>query len=1335
MKLYTSQLIGLCVLLVAIRQLRNSLSRSLNISTFNILLIVILLSLCPQDAQSATYYVNSGNLGPEPPYTSWLTAATNIQDAIGMTVGGDTVMVTNGVYAFGGAVMSGNLTNRVAVTNAITVESVNGPWVTTIQGAGFPNGSPITRCAWLTNGASLIGFTLTGGNAGGASSGGGAWCASSNAYVEDCVIISNTAGTDGGAVYQGTIDSCFIRANEGDGAVYKAVLNNCTIVSNSTFGVVSPLAMTNCIIYFNNGDQNYSVSGSAFSHCCTTPALAGSGNFTNAPLFYVDGVHLANNSPCIGAGIYIGGGTDIFGDAYSNPPSVGCAEWSSAPAVSTPLITFTASPLGFSVGNFAFTGATPCNFSWFQNGQALADNGHFSGTQTSNLLASGVSLADAGNYQVVASNAFGAVTSAVVTLSIHCVNVSGENPVWPYNSWATAATNIQDAITASASGDVVLVTNGFYNSGGKSEDGLITNRVSIDKALLLTSVSGAAATVIQGAWDPVSTNGPDAVRCVWMSNNTILSGFTISGGATRESSASGISTDGGGVESSSTNSAICNCILVTNTASYVGGGVCVAGVASPHTTLIDCRLMGNQVLVGPFSGNGGGGAQGCNLQNCILENNVANSGNGGGAFNCNLKNCALIGNSAYYNGNAAAEGTLLNCTVVSNVFLNYIHAGPAIYSATLTNCIVMDNVSSPSSPANYSSSTLAYCCADPLPSGPGNIDVNPQFLADGFHLAQTSPCIGAGLSSAASGTDIDGQAWNNPPSIGCDEWYPQPVIAVQPEFQAGFPPHDLTWNIVVAGQPPFAYFWTQNGAPIQDDGHHSNSSTANMTVNDFGPNDAGLYQLVVTNSSGSVTSAPVQVVIHAVDASGANPLPPYSSWANAATTIQDAVNVAAPGDIVLVTNGVYSSGGMTVIVSLTNRVALNKAVTVISVNGFKTTVIQGAWDPVSTNGPGAVRCAWVGDGAVLNGFTLANGATYATGDGLQYGPLESGGGVLCNSSNGIVLNCELTNNSAVYGGGAAYGTVDNSLIVGNIADYGGGALLSSLNNCTVINNVAIVPSPGSHGGAGTYSAIVRNSIVLLNLDQPLPEEDDADQPNSGASLNYAYSCSSGEPLPLPSGAGNTNANPLFVDLYHISALSPCNGAGSAAYSTGYDLDGQPWNNPPSMGCSEVIFSNLVGPLSVGLSTPWTNVLTGHIDYFYGAVQGRAAYLSWSFGDGPIYSNLDVTCYHSWSNNGDYPVTLTAYNNDDPAGVSTTILVQVQSPLPVQIGSSALLTNGFSFQFAGQINANYIIQYSTNLSPPISWQTLQELFNNSQPTVQFLDPSGTNEARYYRVVTE
>jgi hypothetical protein len=113
-----------------------------------------LLFLTP--AFAATRYVWQGSPSPAPPYDSWASAATVIQDAVDSADPGDSVLVAGGVYATGGRAVYGTMTNRVAIDRAITVESLMGPEVTIIQGRRLPgttNGNGAIRCVYLASGA------------------------------------------------------------------------------------------------------------------------------------------------------------------------------------------------------------------------------------------------------------------------------------------------------------------------------------------------------------------------------------------------------------------------------------------------------------------------------------------------------------------------------------------------------------------------------------------------------------------------------------------------------------------------------------------------------------------------------------------------------------------------------------------------------------------------------------------------------------------------------------------------------------------------------------------------------------------------------------------------------------------------------------------------------------------------------------------------------------------------------------------------------------------------------------------------------------------------------
>ena len=760
--------------------------------------------------------------------------------------------------------------------------------------------------------------------------------------------------------------------------------------------------------------------------------------------------------------------------------------------------------------------------------------------------------------------------------------------------------------------------------------------------------------------------------------------------------------DGGGVFG-----CILSACTITSNSSYYGGG-------AYNATLFNCLITGN-------SGANGGGANGGVLNNCTLAYNHANFG--GGANGATLNNCVLISNSATtgggidggtainssFTGNSASQGggaasaTLTNCTLTGNLATS---SGGGAYGGTLINCLIYYNQAGPSG-ANYDQSTMNYSCTTPLPTnGIGNISEEPA-LASLVHLSAASPCRGAGIAAYANGVDIDGEAWLNPPAMGCDEYragsltgaLAVAISAPATNVVAGFP---LDLTALITGLTA-ANVWT-----FGDGVTPSNRPYASHSWAAPGDYDVVLCAYNDSNPGGVCATVRVTVVteVHYVAMDSLSPAAPYTNWASAARNIQDAVDaVVLPGALVLVSNGVYASAGRAVSGTMTNRLAVTKAITVRSINGPKATLIQGQKVGASL-GSGAIRCAYLTSGTTLTGFTLTNGATI---NGGGQGDV-SGGGVFCESTSAVLSNCLLTGNSAVYGGGAYSGTLNNCTLTGNSGIQGGGACNAILNNCLlqantapyggagggasggILNNCVLNGNSSVYGGGGASGGTLNNSLLTGNwsrygsgggasgstlnnctltgnwaysgaygadgctLNNCIAYYNTVGPNYAGGTLNYCCT------TPMPTnGVGNMTNEPALASFSHLSAASPCMGAGSPTYASGVDIDGEAWLTPPSIGCDEYHAGAVTGAVSVAIIAPWSNAAVGFVVNLSGEIEGRVSSSTWDFGDGVILSNRPYTS-HGWAAPGTYAVVLRACNESYPGGISATQMVLVTRPL-------------------------------------------------------------------------
>jgi hypothetical protein len=1051
--------------------------------------------------------------------TNWATAKLTIQAAVEAAAAGETVWASNGVYA-----------GLVTVNKGVAVRSVNGAEATTIQGAS-------SRCVTMNHADAVIsGFTLTGGTA---DWGGGAYIDAG--ALENCIIRNNTATGRTGYDDPGHPDRYSIAAY--GGGAYGGTLRDCRVVSNTASagnaarlgvwaagGGACQSHLINCLVQDNAATANNgeiaacgAVGGGTRNGINESCSLVGNSVLANA----YSGPGATAGGGCSGSTnlnsiVWYNAVSDVDGGSCtftcaSNAPG-GTGNFTSAPAF---LNRFT--------GNWRLMTNSPCvdagtNQSWMAGANDLDGNPRIAGSRV-----------DLGAYEV------------------HPGGVSGDwfvatngNDAADGAGWATAKLTIQAGIDASAPGDTIWVSNGVYaTGGGRAVVGSRENRVALDQAVAVRSVNGPGETFIVGG----------GMRCAYVVNGAVLSGFTLTNGTTASGCGfmSGDINHKGGGALCEDSGMLTNCVLTGNWACLAGGG-------SSGGILNRCALLGNSTW------NLGGGSDGGTLNHCILSNNSAGM-QGGGANGSTLNNCLLTGNHASY-GAGAGGAVLNNCTAAGN---SGDEGGGVIWS-TLKNCIVYGN-SGNGDLANYRECAFTNSCTTPAPGGTGNLTNDPQFVDSGagnYRLQTNSPCVDAGNNAYAPGTaDLDRNSRISGVRVDMGAYEvqvpPAPALAIAPASTnltcaaASGLSIQVTANVSWTASTNAAWLAISSGASGITNGTVVFSVAGNVLMS------SRTGAVIVAGGGISRTCTVVQAALSDwFVATNGNDAADGRSWATAKQTIQAAVDVATNGGTVWVSNGVYATGGRAIgIGELTNRVVIDQPIAVRSVNGADVTVILGQ------NMGGRIRCAHVGGHAVLSGFTLANGS--AVGGATN----NAGGGVFV--AGGTVANCLIGGNVASKGGGAYIadaGTLSHCRLIDNSAGStgaGGGVFSSSggrLQNCLISGNYAewapgvyvrdggmelvncTISGNSSFGGPAVVAptSTLWNCIVHGNNVETNHLEIEG--------IPAAMHCCS----PGLAGAGNVTNDPQFADAaagdYRLQAISPCiDGGDKAIVDWDVDLDG------------------------------------------------------------------------------------------------------------------------------------------------------------------------------------
>ncbi len=468
------------------------------------------------------------------------------------------------------------------------------------------------------------------------------------------------------------------------------------------------------------------------------------------------------------------------------------------------------------------------------------------GASNTSLVLVNVQATNAGNYQVVVTNLLSSVTSAVAVLT---VNVPPFVTVVPTNQTVLTGANVNFSVSAGGTAPL----NYQWRKGG----GVLLGQTNTSLSLTgVTTNDAGSYDVIVGNIAGSTTSSPPVVLTVNMlpfitvapTNQSVLAGanvnFNVSAGGTAPLNYQW--RKGGGALLGQINTSLSLTSVTTNDAgSY---DVVISNVAGSVTSTPPAMLTVNVppfITVGPTN------------QTVLTGASVNFSVSAGGTSPLNYqwrKSGGVIANQT--NTTLSLTGVTTNdaesyTVVVSNVAGSTTSSPPAVLTVNVLPFITV-------APTNQS--VLAGANTNFNLSAGGTAPLNYQWRKNGGVLpGQTNtslPLSNVATNDAGSYdvvvSNIAGSTTSSPPAVLTVNVLP--FITVAPTNQSVLAGGNVSFNVSTGGTAPLNYQWRKSGGALPGQTNTSLSLTGVTT------NDAGSYDVVISNIAGSTTSSPPAVL-------------------------------------------------------------------------------------------------------------------------------------------------------------------------------------------------------------------------------------------------------------------------------------------------------------------------------------------------------------------------------------------------------------------------------------------------------------------------------------------